>query len=355
MEHNMRLHEDKDVFSDAIAATAQYKKLRQIYIEKDYWVTVALHSIFTNEIGRQAVFKGGTALSKCFQIIERFSEDIDIVVLRSDEDSDSQLNKKIRKIGACVENVLPEIEIEGITHKRGMNRKTAHSYVKNYEGDFGQVRDKIILEATWLGHFEPYTTSTVQSYIAEMMINQNQVALIKEYNLEAFPVRVLTKQRTFCEKIMSLVRFSYDEVPISALKNKIRHIYDIYKLLQDKETKQFFVSDEFEKLLLKVANDDVKSFRNNNEWLSNHPIKAMIFEDIENTWAQLRQTYNSDFKELLLGELPSEKDIINTLFTVSERMKPIQWTIGSENLVDKLLVLNTQELSELIVEIKDRL
>ena len=323
----MRLHENKELFKDAITATAQLKKLREIYVEKDYWVTLALYTIFTNEIGSQTVFKGGTSLSKCFQIIERFSEDIDLVVLRNEGETDNQLSTKIKKIGKCIENVLPEISIDGITHKMGMNRKTAHSYEKFYDGDFGQVRDIIILEATWLGSFEPYTSANIQSYITEMMKSQNQISLIEEYKLDSFPVRVLTKDRTLCEKIMSLVRFSCTENPIFDLNNKIRHIYDIHKLLQDEETNQFFNSEKFEKLLLKVANDDVKSFKNNNDWLSNHPVEAILFSDITDTWAKLRQTYNSNFKALILGDLPNENDVLTTLFKVSERMKPIQWTI----------------------------
>jgi predicted nucleotidyltransferase component of viral defense system len=51
-------------------------KIPAIYVEKDYWVTYALFTIFNNEIGKDTVFKGGTALSKCYNMIERFSEDI---------------------------------------------------------------------------------------------------------------------------------------------------------------------------------------------------------------------------------------------------------------------------------------
>ena len=81
---------------------------------------------FQNEIGKTTVFKGGTALSKCFHLIERFSEDIDLVVLRKENETGNQLKTKIKKISNCVSNVLPEIEIEGITNKLGMIRKTAH-------------------------------------------------------------------------------------------------------------------------------------------------------------------------------------------------------------------------------------
>lgn len=78
----MRLHEDKELFNQAVRATAEQKGLLEIYVEKDYWVTLALQTIFKDPIGQDTVFKGGTALSKCYGLIERFSEDIDLIVLR---------------------------------------------------------------------------------------------------------------------------------------------------------------------------------------------------------------------------------------------------------------------------------
>ena len=65
-----------------------------------------MHAIFNNEIGKETVFKGGTALSKCNQLIERFSEDIDLVVLRKDGETNNQLKSKIKKISKCVTKVI---------------------------------------------------------------------------------------------------------------------------------------------------------------------------------------------------------------------------------------------------------
>ena len=69
----MKLHENKNLFRQAVQFTADQMKIPTNYIEKDYWVTYALFTIFNNEIGKDAVFKGGTALSKCYNMIERFS------------------------------------------------------------------------------------------------------------------------------------------------------------------------------------------------------------------------------------------------------------------------------------------
>jgi len=321
----MKLHENKELFKDAILATSQLKGIPEIYIEKDYWVTYALNSIFSNEIGKYCIFKGGTALSKCYGLIERFSEDIDIVLLKQKDESSNQLKNKLKKVAKTVEKQIPEIDIPGITNKKGMIRKTAHNYPKVFDGLFGQIRDNLIIEATWLGSFEPYETGIVSSMVYEMIIETNQQQIADKYELNPFEVKVLSPKRTFCEKIMSLVRFSYTENPIEDLSNKIRHIYDLNQMLKNEDIKDFFKSDEFDKLLLTVASDDLLSFKSGNEWLQNHPKNALIFANRKEVWDKLQHTYFSTFAKLVYGKLPDEKEILKTLEEITKRIENIKW------------------------------
>jgi len=323
----MKLHYNKEFFKDAIIATSQLMGIAEIYVEKDYWVTLALHSIFSDEVGKTCIFKGGTALSKCNHLIDRFSEDIDIVLLKQGNESSNQLKNRLKKITKIVGEHIPEIEIKGITNKKGMIRKTAHNYPKVFEGLFGQIRDNLIVEATWLGSFEPYEKGKVSSLIYEMITETNQQQIADEYDLNPFEVNVLSPKRTFCEKIMSLVRFSYTTNPIEDLSNKIRHIYDLNQMLKNKEIKNFFNSQEFDRLLLIVANDDMLSFKSGNEWLQNHPTQAVIFKESADVWDKLKTTYFSTFNKLVYGELPTEIEILGTLEILSERMKNIKWKI----------------------------
>jgi hypothetical protein len=327
MEHRMKLHENKTLFRQAVQFTSDQLKVPAIYVEKDYWVTYALFTIFNNDIGNDTVFKGGTALSKCYNMIERFSEDIDLVVLRREGESNNKLTTKIRTISDVVSAVLPEVNIDGLTQKMGMNRKTAHSYNKEFNGEYGQVRDVIILESTWLGYYEPYTTKSIVSFVGQMMLDNKQSDIAKENGLLSFELLALEPIRTICEKIMSLVRFSYGENPMDDLKKKIRHTYDLHQLLKQNEFLGFFHSKAFDDMLLKVANDDVASFRNNNQWLVYHPNEALIFKDLENVWNELKAIYNGDFKNLVYGELPKEEAVLETLKMIQERLKAISWTI----------------------------
>ncbi len=323
----MRLHENKILFRQAVQFTSDRMHILPIFIEKDYWVTYALHTIFNHAIGSDTVFKGGTALSKCYKMIDRFSEDIDLVVLRREGESDSQLKAKIRTIGKVVDAVLPEINLDGLTQKRGMNRKTAHAYNKEFQGNYGQVRDVIVIEATWLGYYEPCTTKKLNSLVGEMMQNNGQDLIALEYGLQPFNVRVLEPIRTLCEKIMSLVRFSYGENPVEDLKQKIRHTYDLHQLLQQPEFSDFFESPAFDEMLIKVAKDDIASFRNNNQWLIHHPNEALIFKELDQVWTELRVAYNGDFKNLVYGVLPSDEAVLDTLKEIKSRLAKVDWTI----------------------------
>jgi len=321
----MRLHGNQELFNNAIRATAQRMNIPPEFVEKDYWVTFALFSIFNNEIGTETIFKGGTALSKCFSIIERFSEDIDLVVLRKEDESANQLKNKLKKVTQIVSENLEEIEVKGITNKLGMIRKIAYNYKKEFKNTFVQVRDVIIVEATWLGRYEPFHKQKIASYIYEMMQDSKQLELAKEYEMLPFEVQVLHVNRTICEKIMSLVRFSYGENPLDNLKNKIRHTYDIHQLLQVSEINEFFKSSAFDHMLLLVAQDDRVSFKNNNEWLAEHPKDALLFRDTENIWNELENTYLTDFRNLVYGNLPAGSEILQTLQLVASRLQVINW------------------------------
>jgi len=335
MEYRMKLHENKTLFRQAIEFTSQQKGILPIYVEKDYWVTYALNTIFKDEIGKDTVFKGGTALSKCYSSIERFSEDIDLVVLKKGDETGNQLSKKIKKMGKVVNAKLPEVNVDGLTHKMGMTRKTAHTYNKEFDGEYGQVRDTIVLEASWLGNSDPNTSKEIISMVGQMMLDTGQQKIAEDNGLLPFEVRVMEPKRTICEKIMSLVRFSYGNDPIADLKNKIRHTYDLYQLLKQNEYSEFLSSPEFDEMLLKVANDDVASFKNNNAWLAHHPKDALVFEKLDETWEELKPVYNGDFKKLVYGELPKDDDVLATLNRIKERLASVAWDVKVESAEDK--------------------
>ncbi len=76
----MTLHHDPPAFAAAVAATAQELGLAAVLVEKDYWVSYVLRALADSPYRHQVVFKGGTALSKAYGLVERFSEDVDLAI-----------------------------------------------------------------------------------------------------------------------------------------------------------------------------------------------------------------------------------------------------------------------------------
>lgn len=146
--------------------------------------------------------------------------------------------------------------------------------------------------------------------------------MIEEYGLHPFPVNTLRPERTLCEKIMSLVRFSHSEQPLRDLKLKIRHVYDLHKMLCDPDIRAFFASDAFEALFLSAARSDRVSYKNNHAYLAKRPAEALIFSNLNEVWAQLAPIYRGDFANLVFGELPlSDRKVVGVVSAMQPAYK----------------------------------
>lgn len=161
--------------------------------------------------------------------------------------------------------------------------------------------------------------------IAEFLTDSARPDEIIKYGLQSFSVPVLTPFRTFCEKIMSLVRFSCSEDPIADLRNKIRHIYDVHLLLQDHRIHEEMKSPRFDVLLVQVAQDDFNAYKNNRTFLYQHPKDSLLFREPDSTWAKLKTTYVGTFRDLVTSELPSEDAVLKTLFIIQDRLCRLSW------------------------------
>lgn len=94
----MTLHEDRKSFEEILIQTSKYFNIDVSIIEKDYYVALMLKQL-ANSIPN-LIFKGGTSLSKCYHLVERFSEDIDLNIETSKHPTDSErksLSNSIKK------------------------------------------------------------------------------------------------------------------------------------------------------------------------------------------------------------------------------------------------------------------
>ncbi len=305
----MRLHNDKETFSDLIETTAVVLGIPAVFIEKDYWVTYILNKLSKSNFKQTAIFKGGTSLSKAYKIIDRFSEDIDLAIITDGIDGNA-----VKSLIKSIEKALLDENFEETTtpqtSKGSKFRKTVHQYPKIIEGDFGHANENLILELNSFAKPHPYISKTISSYIFDFLNTQSEDAkkLITDFELEPFEINVLDYKRTFCEKISAVARASFESDEVySQLKEKIRHFYDIYHLMQEDEIKAFLNSDDIDKMIQNVREDDQKQFSSDWANVKLHSIK--IFENI-NILDELDNYYNSNFKTLVYSEtLPTMQDI----------------------------------------------
>lgn len=91
----MNLHRDPEAFAELVTAASSELHIPVGIIEKDYYVTLALREL--NSRIKGMVFKGGTSLTKCYQVLNRFSEDIDISYAASEGVPGESRKRQLKK------------------------------------------------------------------------------------------------------------------------------------------------------------------------------------------------------------------------------------------------------------------
>lgn len=316
----MLLHEDKKALEEAIRATAANLSLPIEYVEKDYWVTFALKTLALSNISDAIVFKGGTSLSKAYNLISRFSEDIDIAVL-TEGLSANQAKNKVKKASEVISAIYEEIDSPD-TSKNSHFRKVRFQYprIDSSTPVEGQITDSLLLEVNAFADPEPYKKMQISCYITKYFLKNRYESAVSDYALEAFEMNVLCTSRTLCEKVMGLVKASYGENYIAQIKQKIRHLYDIHFLLTDKFTCDFLESNDFVDMTAKVVVCDQRAFRFT-PWLDEPLANASVFSSLADIWPSLESTYNGEFKAMVVGdEIPSMSSLVESMEKIHKQL-----------------------------------
>ena len=93
----MKLHGNKQLFTDAVRTTSEMMGIAPEFVEKDYWICQILQKLSRHSDSNRIIWKGGTSLSKAYSLVKRFSSDVDFAVI-SDGLSQSQLKQLIARI-----------------------------------------------------------------------------------------------------------------------------------------------------------------------------------------------------------------------------------------------------------------
>lgn len=230
--------------------TAAHKGLPRIAIEKDWWVTMTLKALSTTSYAHLMSFKGGTSLSKGWNLIKRFSEDIDIALRREDRfaissTSNNQMAKVrrvarhyiVRELPDELEQALSSLGITGFTVTPELSRNKGGEMVElsptthpstlfvNYQSVVPELSDyikpQVKIEISCLSMDEPVEQKLLNTFICEAVPTADEVSV---------EFKTVVPTRTFLEKIFLLHEEFQKENP--RCYRMSRHLYDIEKLMK---------------------------------------------------------------------------------------------------------------------------
>ncbi|MDR0232111.1 MAG: nucleotidyl transferase AbiEii/AbiGii toxin family protein [Dysgonamonadaceae bacterium] len=317
----MKLHEDKTLFTQLLNFSANTLNIRPEFIEKDYWLTRALQRMAQNPNVEKVVFKGGTSLSKAYRLTTRFSEDIDIAVIDADSFSGNQLKMLIKRLAKDMASELEEIVIPNVTSKGSRFYKAIYQYQNLVGLTSSAVKTgQLLIEINTYANPYPYIKQEISSFLADYLTAINRQDLIEQYELKPFEINVLDKRQTIVEKMISLIRFSFDEDVVKPLASKIRHFYDLYYLANDKECAEYLQSSEFQKGLSELLIHDQQEFDIPKDWQTKTVKDSPLFKEFPTLWTDLKLTYQSELTPLAFSEIPDEKLVAESFIGIMKRI-----------------------------------
>ena len=225
--------------SALFAETAARMRTTPAVAEKDFWVTWVLSRLFSDtELTRLLMFKGGTSLSKAYRLIERFSEDIDLILdwrVLSGEDPQADRSKaKQEKLNAAInEQAKTYIASELFTKvtaalgdicKCAIDVNDPHVINIRYPAAFPDryLRPELRLEIGPLAAWLPHEERRIQSYAAELFPHV--------FKKTECSVRVIQAARTFWEKATILHHEAYRPEGSPQPPRYSRHYYDLAQM-----------------------------------------------------------------------------------------------------------------------------
>ena len=220
----MRLDEDRNQLLRYINEAANYLNIHREYVEKDYWLILILKTIFSKT--QDYVFKGGTSLSKCYHLINRFSEDIDISYSNEyDSLTVNDINRRFKGITKSIKEVGLDIENKDHLRRNAYFNQFRCPYPSLFDG--GVIEKRVVIELAGQTPSFPSKQVFIQSFVGEYLEKINRHDLVEKYELEPFLITVQTLERTLVDKTYAMCDYYID----NKSKNHSRHIYDIYKIL----------------------------------------------------------------------------------------------------------------------------
>ena len=298
----MVLQKDKESFDIAIRAASRHFNVSPAIIEKDYYVTLVLR-----ELAKQVpdlLFKGGTSLSKCYKIIDRFSEDIDITL-----DSEHQSQGKRKNLKYTIVEICSNLGLNLLNENETRSRRDYNCYKIDYcaRHSLSGLNPQLLVETVFIVKAFPDEIKQASSMIYDYLKAVGNDEAIAQYELEPFDIRVQTLDRTLVDKVFAVCDYMLD----NKTERQSRHIYDLSRLLT------LVKLDDNLKALIKEVREDRK--------LGTKCYSAQDGVSVPNLLRQMIDTefFKKDYED-------STEKLLSKPVTYEEAIKAIEMIIASD-------------------------
>ena len=297
------LHEHED-FKYFIIEAAKQVNLSEFIAEKDYWVTYLLKNLVKSEFANEFVFKGGTCLSKAYNLIERFSEDIDLLMIETDKtQSKTQKEKRLVALREYIDS-LECLNCDKANSKRAQLYAAFKFIFPTVSTNItDSVGKEILLEPGYRGGTVPkIQKKPITSYVEKLVDGK-----LECYDTKSFEINVLSAERIFVEKVFALKEI-YDKDNGETLQKKTRHYYDIYKLLQTNEVQALLNNKTKLESIVADINEISHKYYDLEPVVWDNLINHIALKPDEALFNKLKLSYKND-KALYYNQIEFEKII----------------------------------------------
>lgn len=316
-------------------------------VEKDFWVTLVLDYLFhKSKYKDYFTFKGGTSLSKCFGIIDRFSEDIDLILNwealgvtdkdiyeQRSNNAQAKYNQSIENLamGFIADKLLPSMsadlkEILGTEPKLelGQDKHVLNFYYpNNYQESNAGILQCVRLEIGPLAERIPSLQRTIEPLISKM-----DIPFLIYRSTE---VRCISPERTFWEKVLILHQEAHrpmtkkgkdgKDIPNYIPKRYSRHYYDVWKISQ---TKYKDLAKSNLDLLDKIISFKKKFYHYSWDQLENAKPGSIVLIPNQNRIPELRKDFESMKVMINDGSIKNFDDLIERLIPLEKELNFIK-------------------------------
>lgn len=293
------LHNEKELFEQIILHTSESMEIEAGIVEKDYFVTLFLKKIVSKQ--PDIIFKGGTSLSKCYKLIKRFSEDIDLSIECVNKPTEGQRKHLKSNVISIIDEFNFDLtNVDDIKSRRDFNR-----YIIDYPSVFSSdyLKQQLIVETAVFIRSYPSKVMNASSFIYEYLYDNGYHDIIIQYDLDPFTLNVQSAERTLIDKLYALCDYYLSDKVVE----HSRHIYDIYKLLDVVD-----INDELRQLAIEVK-EERKKHKTCLSAQDDINVNSLVQEIID------KDVYKSDYESItssLLFEEIEYRTVVNALQTI---------------------------------------